>query len=66
MKIKLYEYDEFPIEYDTKTGEKLCIGMCMQCPLYIAYNAPVVANWNCDNIIKQKVRRKLEGIVDAT
>lgn len=56
MKIKLYEYDEFPITYNTETKEKTCIGMCMQCPLYID-NHYLVENkiTDCDALIKEKI-----------
>lgn len=34
MKV-FYESDEFPIKYNEDTDELICIGYCMQCPLYI-------------------------------
>lgn len=56
MIIKLYEYDEFPIIYDTKTKEKTCIEMCMQCPLYID-NHYLIENKIaiCEDLIKEKI-----------
>ena len=34
-KVALYETDEFPVVYDFDSDELICVGECMQCPLYL-------------------------------
>lgn len=58
MKIRLYEEDEFPIDYDIETNEKTCIGFCMQCPLYLDFYSG--KEIDCDNIIKTIIKNKYE------
>lgn len=60
MKIKLYKYDEFPITYDTETKEKICIGFCMQCPLYCDNHQLIEEKiLDCDEIISQMIKENI-------
>lgn len=52
----LYPEDEFSITYNAETKEKLCIGFCMQCPLYLEYAKSGYDRVDCDTILYQKAQ----------
>ena len=57
MRVTLYEKDEFPIVYDT--DEKrivICIGACMQCPLFCEYAQTGFDKIDCVKVIQEKLK----------
>lgn len=55
IKIRFYSFDEFPVTYNCKTDELSCIGMCMQCPLFIEKG-----KLNCKEYIKEFIENNLD------
>lgn len=52
----LYETDEFPVTYDFDSDELICIGECIQCPLYINnYQQLVEPSISCRQLIRSLV-----------
>lgn len=55
IKIRFYSSDEFPVTYNCQTDELSCIGMCVQCPLFIEKR-----RLNCKEYIKEFIENNVD------
>lgn len=55
IKIRFYSFDEFPVIYNCKTDELICIGNCRQCPLFIEKG-----KLNCKEYIKEFIENNVD------